>query len=62
MRLLDFGASLEVAKSGLREVRVLQAAGGEARAPAGVTPVRPDSPGSPGYSPGSDMMGDTSPY
>jgi hypothetical protein len=64
MRLLDFGAtSKEAAKSSLREIRVLQAAGGaQARAPAGLTPVRPDSPSSPAYSPGSDMMAGMSPY
>lgn len=56
-RLLDYGAgSREQAKSALREIRTLQAAGGGGR--AGLTPVRPDSPPA---SPGSDMAG-MSPY
>jgi hypothetical protein len=57
-RLLDFGAgSREAAKSSLREIRTLQAAGIAAGQP-GLTPVRPDSPPD---SPRSDMAG-MSPY
>ena len=59
-RLLDFGAgSKEAAKSSLREIRTLKAAGVAPRGPAGLTPVRPDSPPD---SPGSDMMAGMSPY
>lgn len=55
-RLLDFGAgSKEQAKSSLREIRMLMAAGVGPRSGPGLTPVRPDSPPA---SPGSDM----SPY
>lgn len=67
-RLLDFGAgSKEAAKSSLREIRTLKAAGVVPRGPppaggvggGGLTPVRPDSPPD---SPGSDMMAGMSPY